>query len=154
MRLIRLFIVLAGFSITACTADDSAVSWRGEYKHFSSAGETAGGSQIMMSELLKIEKKWLKESCEFEMSGFQTYRTLLCSIEPSNNKLKVKFKSYEDGSLVNINNVAEYQVGEVLFTLEKPPALDKSNHYPLQWGAYTPFGIKTTKTDEYFEKVR
>ena len=107
----------------------------------------------MMSLMLKVEKAGSRNNCEFEMSGFQTYRTLLCSVVPTNNQLIVKFKSYDDGKLVNSNEVAEYKVGEVLFTIDKPKASDKSNNYPVQWDAYTPFGVKKHKAGEYFEKV-
>lgn len=153
MKLLRSFSLLTSLLVSTCIADDSFSFWNGTYKNFSSADETVGGSKIMLSLMLKVEKAGSKNSCELEMSGFQIYRTLLCSVVPSNNQLIVKFKSYQDGKLVNSNDVAEYKVGEVLFTIDKPQASDKSNHCPVQWGAYSPFGIKKTKAGEYFEKV-
>lgn len=155
MKLLRYFVILTSVLASACIADDSSSLsfWNGAYKNFSSGGETAGGSKILMSLMLRVEKAGSKNNCEFEMSGFQTYRSLLCSVVPSNNQLIVRFKSYEDGKLVNNNGIAEYKVGEVLFTLDKSQASDKPNTYPAHWGAYTPFGFKNSKASEYFEKV-
>lgn len=140
---------------TACRAGSVENAWHGQYRYFAAAGETAGGSPIMMDITLKIGQPG-KENCELHADGYQTQDRIRCTAITDKNRLTLQFKSYPDGSIVNPIGVEEYKVGEILFSLEPATAKtkQKQNRYLVRWGAYTPFEAERKNLKYYFEKVK
>ena len=156
MMLIRVLLLGTFMIATACMAGGTENEWYGEYSYFSSGGQTAGGSKIMLDIKLKLSKQGLNETCELDLVGYQKDETILCTTTINNNRLALQFKSYADGRMVNKYDVARYRVGETLFSLEKYSAKNggKQNQYIPHWLAYTPFGSDRKNAKDYFEKIK
>jgi hypothetical protein len=58
-------------------------------------------------------------SAQLKMQGFQTDQTIVCDVEPTDDRIVVKFRSYANGKVVNEFGVAEYRPGEPLLTLAR-----------------------------------
>jgi hypothetical protein len=156
MTFIRILLFTVFMAATACMAGNTENAWSGEYDYFSSGGETAGGSKIMMHITLKIDKQGGEERCQLNADGYQTYDRIVCTAAMDKNRLTLRFKSYPDGSIANPIGVEEYKVGETLFSLEKVTAKNekKQNLYSPQWGSYSPFGNERKNVKDYFEKIK
>jgi hypothetical protein len=135
MKMLQAIVLGASLIATACTANDSLSPWHGEYLYETAAGHTAGGSPITMELTLTIKKSALSESCLFQAVGFQTYKKIVCTLAGNGDNLEVKFKNYEEGTLLK-----KYKAGEVLFVLEKSDGKDNKTRYVPHWAAYQPFG--------------
>ena len=156
MTSIRILLFSVFMAATACMAGSAENPWQGEYRYFSSGGETVGGSQIMMSITVKIDKQGNKERCQLNADGYQTYDRILCTTAMSKNQLLLQFKSFEDGKTANEIGVERYKVGETLFSLERSTAKnDKGkNNYIPHWGTYSPFEDGRKNVKDYFEKIK
>ncbi len=156
MTFIRFLVFNVCMLATACMADNAQNEWHGKYDSYVSGGKTAGGSPIMMSIKLKIEKQGSKEFCELHADGFQTNETIFCTTAMNKNQLMILFKSHEDGRIINRSDVEEFKVGETLFSLEKVATKNKKKpvRYITHWGAYTPFGLERKNVKDYFEKLK
>lgn len=156
MTFVRFLLFTVFMAATACMAGNTENAWYGIYDYFSSGGETAGGSQIMMHITLKIDKEGGEEKCQLNADGYQTYDRILCTTVMNKNELTLKFKSYPDGKTVNPIGVEEYKVGETLFSLEKEinTGEKKQKQYLVRWGAYTPFGNERKNEKDYFDKIK
>jgi hypothetical protein len=58
-------------------------------------------------------------SAQLKMQGFQTDQTIVCDVEPTDDRIVVKFRSYANGKAVNEFGVAEYRPGDPLLTLAR-----------------------------------
>ena len=139
MKIIYAAVLGVSLMATACTADTSVNPWQGEYQFSGLGGETAGGSPIMMEITLTINSPGSGNPCLFHAVGFQTLETIFCSTSVGGRKLDIKFKSYDDGRILNGYDVARYKVGEVLFSLEKEKGKDNITRYITHWASYVPF---------------
>lgn len=139
MTFLRFFVLAIGLMVAACTTSAATGPWDGEYQFAGLGGETGGGSPIMMDITLTIKKSGSDGYCFLYADGFQTTDRIVCSLTDNGNKLEVKFKSYEDGKILNGHNVAVYKVGEILFVLEKKEGKDKKIRYIPHWASYVPF---------------
>ncbi len=139
MKLLRYFVLGIGLIVSACMANNAVGPWDGEYQFAGLGGETGGGSPIMMDITLTIKKSGSDGYCLLHADGFQTTDRIVCALTDTGNKLDVRFKSYEDGKILNGHNVAVYKVGEVLLVLEKAEGKDKKTRYIPHWASYVPF---------------
>ncbi len=95
------------------------VSWAGQWEYTAPPANSAGGSPISMQYRLAIDDGKPGGSAQLKIQGFQTDRTIVCDLEPANDRIVVKFRSYADGKVVNEFGVAEYRPGEPLLTLAR-----------------------------------
>ena len=154
MSLVRSIALGIGLMVAACTASDPVGPWDGEYSYGTAGGHTAGGSPVTMELTLTIKKSGADETCLLNVAGFQTDERMVCTLTDKGNKLEIRFKSYDDKSLLKI----PYEVGGVLFSLEKAEGKDKKIRYVPHWAAYVPFekdsGIANEANEGDFEKTK
>ncbi|MBI3561065.1 MAG: hypothetical protein HY080_05045 [Gammaproteobacteria bacterium] len=93
----------------------------------------------MMDITLIISKSDSKTPCVFHAVGIQTDETIFCSTNANQNLIELKFKSFENGKVLNDHGVELYKVGSVLFSLEKAVGKDKKILYIPHWASYVPF---------------
>jgi hypothetical protein len=98
--------------VCACGAVEH---WRGDYHYQSSAGQTLGGTPIVVSYELRVGE----QTCRLDVEGYQVSEIILCDPVDRKERLEVRFKSYADGSTTNVYDVQVYQPGELLFALSK-----------------------------------
>jgi Family of unknown function (DUF5991) len=154
MKLLRYMVLGIGLMASACMANDPVSPWLGEYQFEGHGGNTAGGSPIMMEITLTISKPGSNDSCKLHMQGFQKDETIFCTTTGTDSKLDVRFKTYDDGRIVNAYDVARYKVSEVLFSLEKTDGKDKKTRYVPHWAAYVPFDNMDIGGKYYFKKTK
>ncbi|MGD8595305.1 MAG: DUF5991 domain-containing protein [Gammaproteobacteria bacterium] len=151
---IRAAILSLAVTTSACMAGSSVSDWVGQYKYEASAGETVGGSAIITELQLNIGKDDAKNPCLLQETGYQLNETIVCSYSANNNQLTIHFKSYPNGKIVNQFDVAEYKVGETLFSIEKKMEGPKPERYTIIWGSFSPYETMPEKSDDYFKKVK
>jgi hypothetical protein len=95
------------------------VSWAGQWEYTAPPANSAGGSPISMQYRLVVDDEKAGGSAQLKMQGFQTDQTIVCDIEPTDDRLVLKFRSYANGKAVNEFGVAEYRLGEPLLTLAR-----------------------------------
>jgi len=139
MTVVRYFVLAIGLMVSACTANEAVGPWDGDYQFAGLGGETGGGSPIMMEITLNIKKSGSDKSCKLHIQGFQKDETIFCSTIDSDNKLEIRFKTYDDGRILNAYDVERYKVSEILFSLEKAEGKDKKIRYIPHWASYVPF---------------
>ena len=100
-------------------ARDLGALWAGGYPYSYDGGRTAGGSPIVIEYRLGIAADPKGKACRLDIEGFQTNRTILCSLAGSENEATVRFESYGDGSTVNAYGIREYEVGQGLLALRR-----------------------------------
>lgn len=115
MKLSLVVRLVAGFllaiSLNAC-ADKNP--WQGDYLYEAALGENLGGDQMVVSYGLHLQGT----SCTLDIEGYQVSESIVCSANADGDSLIVSFKSYADGSVKNIYDVAVYPVGGPLFSLK------------------------------------
>ena len=67
------------------------------------------------------------------IEGYQVSESILCTTREDNDHLTVSFKSYTDGSVKNIYDVAVYTVGGTLFSFSY-----ENNQLLTTWGELIP----------------
>ncbi|WHQ68588.1 DUF5991 domain-containing protein [Methylorubrum extorquens] len=92
--------------------------WSGRYVYDSDGGRTVGGSAITATYTLSIRPANQPSNCELSVDGFQTNQHIICSLEGTKDHIRIAFKSFGDGRLVNAFSISEFQSGEPLFDLE------------------------------------
>jgi hypothetical protein len=95
------------------------VSWAGQWEYTAPPANSAGGSPISMQYRLVVDDGKAGGSAQLKMQGFQTDQTIVCDVEPTDDRIVVKFRSYANGKVVNEFGVAEYRQGEPLLTLSR-----------------------------------
>lgn len=152
ISLVRYFILSIGLLISACSGNDAVGQWDGEYTYNAFGGHTGGGSPITMKMTL-IKQSRVDKSCLLHVVGFQRLETIICTTTDHGNKLEIKFKSYDDGRIVNAIDVSVYKVGDTLFVLERSEAKDMKPRYMPRWVSYMVFD-DMSKANEPFEKTK
>jgi len=87
--------------------------WKGRYVYEFAGGATVGGSPIVATYTLTLDRS----TCHFQAEGFQTDEDIVCTTLPSGDTLDVRFKSYGNGQLEDKYGNAVYHVGDSLFIL-------------------------------------
>lgn len=97
------------------TAAVDPLPWKGRYIYEFAGGATAGGSPIVVTYTLTLDRS----TCHFQAEGFQTDEDIVCTTLTSGDTLDVRFKSYGNGQLEDKYGNPVYYVGNSLFTLSK-----------------------------------
>ncbi|MBI3562882.1 MAG: hypothetical protein HY080_14320 [Gammaproteobacteria bacterium] len=139
MTYLRSVILGMGLVIASCMAGEPSSVWYGEYHFAGLGGETGGGSPIVMDITLNIHTPGPNDACNVHMIGIQKDETIFCTTTANDSKIDIRFKTYDDGRILNGYDVARYKVGEILFSLEKAVGKDKKILYIPHWASYVPF---------------
>lgn len=128
MRRLHFFILvmLTSLSLSAC-ADKPA--WQGTYNYEAMLGENVADDAIIIEYALSISGN----ECSLQIEGYQVSESILCTTREDNDHLTVNFKSYADGSVKNIYDVAVYTVGGTLFSFSYD-----NNQLLTTWGELIP----------------
>lgn len=141
---------------TACMASNVGQTWVGEYHYSIVGGETARHLPVTTDITVKISQQGNTVKCQLDADGYQTYDRIVCTPVMDNHQLTLRFKSYTDGSIVNPLGVAEYKVGETLFSLEQATdtMVKKQNQFTPHWCKYSPIVDKQKEAVGYFDKIK
>ena len=128
MRRLHFFILLmlTSLSLSAC-ADKPA--WQGTYSYEAMLGENVADDAVIIEYALSISHN----ECSLQIEGYQVSESILCTTREDNGHLNVDFKSYADGSVKNIYDVAVYTVGGTLFSFSH-----ENNQLLTIWGELIP----------------
>jgi len=132
-----LLVASTSAEMRAQTSANAAIDWRGHYAYEADAGRASGGVEAMVSYELTVFEGDTQPAAKLSIEGYQSDETIFCDISPSGERLDVLFKSYDDGRTVNKYGVAQYRLGDVLFTLSK-----RGERLTTQWGKLRPDGTK------------
>lgn len=156
MTFIRILLLSFAMVATACMAGNLDQAWVGEYHYSIVGGETARHLPVTTDITLKISQQGNLVKCQLNADGYQTYDRIVCTPVMDNHQLTLQFKSYTDGNTVNPLGVAEYKVGETLFSLEQAADTTekKQNLFTPHWGKYSPIVDKQKEAVGYFDKIK
>ncbi len=128
MRNLHYFIlvILTSLSLSAC-ADKPA--WQGTYNYEAMLGENVADDAVIIEYELSISDN----ECSLQIEGYQISESITCTATEDGSRLTIFFKSYDDGSVKNIYDVAVYPVGGTLFSLSY-----EDKQLLTNWGVLTP----------------
>ena len=128
MRNLHYFIlvILTSLSLSAC-ADKPA--WQGTYNYEAMLGENVADDAVIIEYALSISDN----GCSLQIEGYQISESITCTATEDGSRLTIFFKSYDDGSVKNIYDVAVYPVGGTLFSLSY-----EDKQLLTNWGVLTP----------------
>lgn len=143
MKKLVIFATLIA-SLTLMGLSVNAQNWAGKYEYGEDGGKTPSDIVIYVSHQLEISESG---AVTIKSAGFQTSIDLVATAKEENGKLNIYFESYGDE-----NSMREYNVGDLLFTLEKRK-VKGGTRLLTTWGKFEPaFGIRT-KTGAFFKKA-
>jgi hypothetical protein len=91
-------------------------------------------------------------SAQLTVQGFQTDQTIVCDVEPTDDRIVVKFRSYANGKVVNEFGVAEYRPGEPLLTLARGRDSQKGS-ITTEWQGLSPPREDVPRIGVFFQKA-
>lgn len=119
-------------------------NWDGSYIYESEAGETVSETPVVVTYRLAING----EKCQLSITGYQVDETILCNIKKDNQEIAVNFSSYNTGKVTNIFDVQVYEVGVILFRLER-----QKTELTTTWESMQPDGI-SKPSGTYFMQLQ
>jgi len=151
-NMIKHILGIIVWSLTlSCSADNVQIDWSGEYSYTVSLGKTAGGSIIFSNYSLYINQPEKKEPCVFEVKGYQSDSKKLCSLVREKEKLKILFKSYPDGSIINRFGMEIPKVGQPIVML----LMTNNKQIQTKWySKECPSERICDSTAVYFKKIK
>lgn len=102
-------------STTAACQAATPMRWGTHYAYSYKGGANAAGTGVVVDYDLSLGP----QRCVFTAEGYQTDETILCVAHPSADKMRITFKSYGDGKVVDARGNSVYSAGDTLFDLER-----------------------------------
>lgn len=127
-----------------CMSQES-FAWEGEYRYQSQLGKTFGGSPIVIDMNLRIKAD---DSCSLVINGYQVSEKIICKAVSDPRGKQIAFVSYNSGKIENEYGVQQYQVGEVLFNLER-----SQDRVLTTWQSLKPDNVEKSM-GSFFVKVK
>jgi hypothetical protein len=123
-------------------------AWEGTYSFQEGGGRTASGTGEFVEHIIVFSRQgdWL--IANIDTNGFQTSRSLRCTVKAEGDKLSLYFQSYREG-----NVFTPYRKGQLLLTLERSMAGGRTRLLTY-WGAYQPALITARNGRVYFKKTK
>ncbi|MGL6159441.1 DUF5991 domain-containing protein [Microbulbifer sp.] len=131
--------------LSLASACQSSAQWDGLYTFSEKLGEDPGGAAMLVEYRLEVAG----DRCLLNITGYQSDSRIRCTLEASDGKAVVRFRSYDNGDVKNIYGVQVYQVNEPLFTLRSPS--ENSEELVTEWGGLVPDSVKD-KSGNYFAR--
>jgi hypothetical protein len=128
----------------ACMGQES-FEWEGEYLYQDQLGKSFGGSPIVIDMNLRIKADG---SCSLVVNGYQISEKIICRAVSDSVGKQIAFVSYDNGKIENEYGVQQYQVDEVLFSLER-----SQDKVLTTWQSLKPDNIEKTK-GSFFVKAK
>jgi hypothetical protein len=126
--------------------DQSA--WEGTYTFQEGGGRTAGGTGEFVEHTVVVRREGDTLIADLDADGFQTSRSLRCSVKAEGDKLSLYFQSYREDNIFT-----PYKKGQLLLTLERSMAGGR-NKLLTYWGAYQPALNAARGGRVYFKKTK
>jgi hypothetical protein len=123
-------------------------TWEGTYTFQEDGGHTAGGTGEFVEHTVVIYRQGDGLIADIDADGFQTSRSLRCTVKAEGDKLGLYFESYREG-----NVSTPYRKGQLLLTLERSTVGERSRLLTY-WGAYQPALITARGGRVYFKKAK
>jgi hypothetical protein len=120
----------------ACMGQES-FEWEGEYLCQDQLGKSFGGSPIVIDMNLRIKADG---SCSLVVNGYQISEKIICRAVSDSVGKQIAFVSYDNGKIENEYGAQQYQVDEVLFSLER-----SQDKVLTTWQSLKPDNIEKTK---------
>ena len=133
--------LVAAPAVEAKGPSKAALDWYGTYEHTETVPRSGGMTGTVETKVILDNN-----GCTLRAQGVMTDTTLKCTARIRGNSLVVGFKSYPDGSVRNVHNVAVYQPSETLLTFTRTP-----QGLVTKWQGYT-LSNGNTPTGKYFTK--
>ena len=139
-----IMIIILLLTSHACMSQES-FEWEGEYLYQDQLGKSFGGSPIVIDMNLRIKAD---DSCSLVVNGYQISEKIICRAVSDSVGKQITFVSYDNGKIENEYGVQQYQVGEVLFSLEH-----LQDKVLTTWQSLKPDNIEKTK-GSFFVKAK
>jgi hypothetical protein len=143
-----LFVPFLTLSLAGCTGARAVQSWSGAYEYVDNAGQTAGGTAVVVTYRLEIPAGPPSYGT-LRITGYQRDETLRCDVSATPMEMTLRFRSYGDGRTANAFGVAVYQPNQILLSLQ--PA-GQADDLVTRWQGLRPDGART-ESGKYFQKM-
>jgi hypothetical protein len=143
-----LFVALLALLLTGCAGTRADRSWSGAYEYVDAAGQTAGGTAVVVAYRLEIPAGTPSQGT-LRITGYQRDETIRCDVFAAPAEMTVRFRSYGDGQTANAFGVTVFQPNQILFSLQ---TAGQTNDLATRWQGLRPDGART-ETGRYFQKT-
>lgn len=118
-------------------------TWNGTYRYKTTMGNTVASNMP----IVRIYKLTIDDTdCTLSIDGYQTMESIECKTEIAKQRIRINFKSYDNGEILNIYGDQAYKPGRTMLELRK-----SGKRLITVWLAEKPDN-KLPRTGEYFKK--